>query len=121
MAPKRGSGAVKPVVGKAVNWVKSCMTDLMLDELVKNGSLPAKDQIRWRGPEEETRPVSAQYEIVIFADHLDRGFRPPGSKFFHDILNFYDIWPQDLDPNLILNLSNFQVFLRSLPPDRTHC
>lgn len=87
MAPKKGSDIVKPLVSKAANWTKSCMTKLMLNELVKTGLLPAKDQIEWRVSEEETRPIPNQNEIVIFADHLDRGFRPPGSMFFRDIMN----------------------------------
>ena len=55
MAPKKGTKVVKPVVSKAANRTKSCMTELMLDELVRVSSLSAKDQIQWRVPEEETR------------------------------------------------------------------
>ena len=47
---------------------------------------------------------------MVFADHLHKGFRPPGSKKFRDVLNFYDLRPQDLGPNSITNLCQFQVF-----------
>lgn len=105
---KATSEPVKP--NKTANWVKSSMSDLQLDELVRIGLLPPKDEIVWRAPEEETRPQPGQDEIIIFSDHLDRGFRPPGSKFLRDALHHYNVRLQDLAPNSILNLSNFQVF-----------
>ena len=39
-----------------------------------------------------------------------RGFSPPGSKFFRDVLHFFKIHPQDIDPNFVSNICNFQVF-----------
>ena len=48
--------------------------------------------------------------MVIFADHMSRGFAPPGSKFFRDVLNFFDLRPQDIGPNSVSNICNFQVF-----------
>jgi hypothetical protein len=51
-----------------------------------------------------------QGEVVVFADHLHRGFCPPGSKFFCDVLNFFNLRPQDLGPNSITNLCQLQVF-----------
>ena len=47
---------------------------------------------------------------MIFADHMSRGFAPPGSKFFRDVLNFFDLRPQDIGPNSVSNIYNFQVF-----------
>ena len=47
---------------------------------------------------------------MIFADHMSRGFAPPGSKFFRDVLNFFDLRPQDIGPNSVSNICNFQVF-----------
>ena len=47
---------------------------------------------------------------MVFTDHLLRGFSPPGSKFFRDALNFYNLHPQDIDPNSVSNPCNFQVF-----------
>ncbi|XBI19901.1 hypothetical protein VPH35_061312 [Triticum aestivum] len=41
---------------------------------------------------------------------MSRGFAPPGSKFFRDVLNFFDLRPQDIGPNSVSNICNFQVF-----------
>jgi hypothetical protein len=86
------------------------MSELILEDLVITRLLPAKDQINWRAPEEETQPAPGPNEIVIFGDHLDRGFRPLGSKKIRDILHHFGVRPQDLGPNSVLNLSNFQTF-----------
>jgi hypothetical protein len=99
-----------PKIAKAVNWTKSSMSSLSLNELVNYSLLSAQDHIEWRAPEEETRPALGPNEIIIFVDHLDRGFRPSGSKFFRHVLHFFGIRPQDLGPNSVLNLSNFQTF-----------
>lgn len=88
------------------------MTELQLEKLVRASLLPPKDEIEWRAPEEETRPQPDQGEVIIFADHLSRGFRPSGSRFFCNVLQHYGVRPQDLAPNSILNLSNFQVFCK---------
>lgn len=47
---------------------------------------------------------------MVFIDHLMRGFSPPGSKFFRDFLNFYNLCPQEIGPNAITNFCQFQVF-----------
>lgn len=39
-----------------------------------------------------------------------RGFSPPGSKFFRDVLHFFKLHPQDNGPNSISSICNFQVF-----------
>ena len=39
-----------------------------------------------------------------------RGFTPPGSKFFRDVLHFFQLHPQDIRPNSVSNIYNFQVF-----------
>ena len=41
---------------------------------------------------------------------MNRGFAPPGSKFFREVLNFFDLRPQDIGPNSVSNICNFQVF-----------
>lgn len=99
-----------PKTDKSCNWVKSHVSTLMLTELVGQGFLPAQETISWRAPDEESTPQPKQDEVVVFADHLHKGFRPPGSKFFRDVLNFFDLRPQDLGPNSITNLCQFQVF-----------
>ena len=58
----------------------------------------------------EERPQPRDGEVVIFPDHMSRGFAPLGSKFFRDVLNFFDLRPQDIGPNSVSNIWNFQVF-----------
>ncbi|XBH64953.1 hypothetical protein VPH35_118624 [Triticum aestivum] len=41
---------------------------------------------------------------------MSRGFAPPGSNIFRDVLNFFDLRPQDIGPNSVSNICNFQVF-----------
>ena len=48
--------------------------------------------------------------MTVFTDHLNRGFSPPGSKFFRDVLASFQICPQDVGPNFVSNIYNFQVF-----------
>ena len=93
------------------NWVKSTVTDSILDGFVKSGHLPKKEILSYRAPdpsEEKTQPKDG--EVVIFTDHMSRGFAPPGSKNFRDVLHFFDLRPQDIGPNSVSNICNFQVF-----------
>ena len=41
---------------------------------------------------------------------MNRGFSPPGSKLFRDVLHFIDLHPQDIGPNSVSNICNIQVF-----------
>ncbi|XBI10225.1 hypothetical protein VPH35_137549 [Triticum aestivum] len=93
------------------NWVRSNVTDNTLDDFVKTGYLPKKEVMSYRAPDpSEERPQPRDGEVVIFADHMSRGFAPPGSKFFKDVLHFFDLRPQDIGPNSVSNICNFQVF-----------
>src|SRR5664279_3967453 len=55
-------------------------------------------------------PQPENDEIVVFGDHVLRGFKPLGSKFFRQVLAFYGLRLQDIGPNSMLNISNFHVF-----------
>ena len=93
------------------HWMRSNVTDETLADFVKTGYLPKKDVMSYRAPDpSEERPQPKDGEVVIFADHMSRGFAPPGSKFFRDVLNFFDLRPQDIGPNSVSNICNFQVF-----------
>ncbi|XBH57149.1 hypothetical protein VPH35_078812 [Triticum aestivum] len=82
------------------NWMRSNVTDETLANFVKSGYLPKKEIMSYRAPDpSEERPQPRDREVVIFADHMSRGFAPPGSKFFRDVLNFFDLRPQDIGPN----------------------
>ena len=65
----------------------------------------------YRAPDpEEEKPQPKEGEVIIFTDHMNWGFSPPGSKFFRDFLHFFDLRPQDIRPNSVSNICNFQVF-----------
>ena len=64
------------------NWVPSQMTEDQLNNLVKTGALSEKNVIHWRVPGTECPPTPQEGEVIVFADHLSRGFNPPSSKFF---------------------------------------
>ena len=105
MAPK----AVKPLV--TCNWVPSIVTESKLSEFVKSGHLPKKDVMSYRAPDlSEEKPQPKEGEAINFTDHMSRGFAPPGSKFFRDVLHFFDLRPQAIGPNSVSNICNFQVF-----------
>ena len=92
------------------NWVKSRVTKEDLNNFVATGALAKKEIIHWRAPGGEIPPQPKDGEIIVFADHLGRGFSPPGSKFFRDVLHFFRLHPQDIGPNSVSNICNFQVF-----------
>ena len=92
------------------NWAPSRVTEEQLDNLVKTGALAKKDVIHWRVPGPENPPTPKDGEVVVFADHLERGFSPPGSKNFWDVLANFQLRPQDIGPNSVTNICHFQVF-----------
>ena len=105
MAPKAAKAPV------TCNWVPSIVTKNKLAEFVKSGHLPKKEVMSYRAPDpSEEKPQPKEGEVVVFTDHMNRGFAPPGSKFFREVLNFFDLRPQDIGPNSVSNICNFQVF-----------
>ena len=92
------------------NWVPSRVTEAQLAGCVATGALANKDTIHWRVPGPEFPPEPQDGEVIVFADHLSRGFTPPGSKFFRDVLADFQIHPQDIGPNSISNICDWQVF-----------
>ena len=94
----------------ACNWVVSRVTEEDLNVYVQTGVLAKKEVIHWRVPGNEARPEPKDGEVVVFMDHMDRSFSPPGSRFFRDVLHFFKLHPQDSRPNSVSNICNFQVF-----------
>ena len=41
---------------------------------------------------------------------MSRVFKLPGSKFFRDVLANFQIHPQDIGPDFVSNICDFQVF-----------
>src|SRR4051812_14086872 len=71
------------------DWVGSSVDLARLTELHSCGLLPSQESIGWRFPLNETRPRPREDEVVVFADHVTRGFHPPGSRFFRNFLRFF--------------------------------
>ena len=94
----------------ACNWAPSRVTEAQLDGCVATGALASKETIHWRVPGPENPPEPQDGEVIVFVDHLSRGFSPPGSKFFWDVLANFQIRPQDIGPNSISNICHWQVF-----------
>ena len=93
------------------NWVPSTITEERLKEFLLIGFLPSKNILSYRAPDpEEERPNPKDGEVIVFTDHMNRGFSPPSSKFFRDVLHFFQLHPQDIGPNSVSNICNFQVF-----------
>ena len=102
------------------NWVRSTVTDDTSKDFVTIGYLLEKNIMSYRAPDPaEERPQPKDGEVIVFTDHMSRGFSPPGSKFFRDVLHFFKLHPQDLGPNSISNIYNFhvlcEVYLREEP------
>ena len=94
----------------ACNWVPSRVTEEQLTGYVVTSAWASKETIHWRVPGLENPPQPQNGEVIGFTDHLNRGFSPPGSKFFRDVLASFQIHPQDIGPNSVSNICNFQVF-----------
>ena len=100
-----------PKTTTSCNWFKSIITDSTLDDFVNTVYLPKKDAVSYRPPNPaEEKPQPKEGEVIVFTDHMNRGFSPPGYKFFRDVLHFFDLRPQDIGPNSMSNICNFQVF-----------
>ena len=100
-----------PKTTTSCNWVKSIVTESTFDDFVKIGYLPKREVMSYRAPDPmEEKPQPKEGEVIVFTDHMNRGFSPPGSKFFRDVLHFFDLRPQDIGPNSVSNICNFQVF-----------
>ena len=92
------------------NWVPSTITEERLKEFSIIGFLPSKAVMSYRAPDpEEERPNPKDGEVIVFTDHMNRGFSLPGSKFFREVLHFFKLHPQYSGPNSISNICNFQV------------
>ena len=80
------------------NWVPSRVTGATLKDFVNIGFLPEKSIMSYRAPNPaEEKPQPKDGEVIIFTDHMNRGFSPPGSKFFREVLHFSRFIRKTLD------------------------
>ena len=89
----------------SADWDGSTMTVEQLKGFQFSGLLPSS--VKWRAPGNEIEPSPAKGEVVVFGEHLFRGFSPSGILFFRQVLDFYKLRIHDLAPNSILTLSYF--------------
>ena len=90
----------------ACNWVPSRIIETHINGYVVTGALASKNVLHWRVPGPECPPEPQDGEVIVFMQHLDRGFSPPGSKKFRDVLASFQLHPQDIGPNCISNIGN---------------
>ena len=83
------------------DWLPTKVNDTILADYVKTGNLDPQNVIGWCTGFGEDLPNPKEGEIVVFVEHLERGFKPPGSKFLRDALTFMNVRLQDLCPNSI--------------------
>ena len=62
------------------DWLPTKVNDTILADYVKTGNLDPEDVIGWRTGFGEDLPNPKEGEIVVFVEHLERGFKPPGSN-----------------------------------------
>ena len=94
---------------RSCNWEGSWIDEVVLESLATRGLLPPRDQCEWRAAGEEIIPDPQPGEVVIFAEHVERGFKPPGSLFFRSLMQRLGLRLDDIGPNSILQVSNFHV------------
>ena len=92
------------------SWGPSLVTETILKDYQGQGLLATQVEICWRVSQGENVPKPGEGEVVVFMDHILGGFTSPGSKFFRDVLHYFNLHPQDLGPNSISNLCHFQIF-----------
>src|SRR6187401_2792564 len=92
------------------NRVPSRITEEDLANAASIGILGPQAVLKWQAPADECPPTPKEGEIIVFFDHLAWGFSPPGSKFFRDVLAAFQLHPQDIGPNSVSNVCNFQIF-----------
>ena len=99
------------------DWLPTKVDDTILADYVKTRNLDPQNVVGRHTELGEDLTNPKEGEIVVFVEHLERGFKPPGSKFLRDAMAFMNVRFQDFGPNSISNLCQFQAHLRSLSAD----
>ena len=107
MAPKAKPSDDKRKI--SCNWEGSWVTEQTLADLADAGFLPPKEDNVWRAPGDEIEPRPKPNELVMFVEHVERGFTPPGSLFFRNLMQRLGLRLHDIGPNSMLQVSNFHV------------
>ena len=94
------------------DWLPTKVDDAFLEDCVKTGNLDPKEVIGWRSGLGDEIPNPKEGEIVVFAEHLERGFKPPGSKFLRDAMAFMNVRLQDLAPTRSATCASFKYSVK---------
>jgi hypothetical protein len=106
-------------------WVRSTMTEAMIQALVDREMLRPKTEVEWRQPPGtagEDFPSEDVKEQVVFASFFERGFNLPAGDFFRGLLYYYRVEVVHLIPNSITIVSTFIHFCEAylgIPPHFT--
>jgi hypothetical protein len=96
----------------------SVVSESDLLRLVDVGVLPPKELCSWRICHGVTIPTEDTHKSVVYVPFLIRGLALPVSRFFHGLLDFYNLNMTHLNPNSILQISIFvhlcEAYLRIL-------
>ncbi|KAE8798056.1 hypothetical protein D1007_26667 [Hordeum vulgare] len=90
-------------------WLGCDICDGHIHALRHRRMLPPAFFVAVRIPAAETAPTPREGEIVVFDEHLYKGFGFPASNFFATFLNFFGLQPYHQAPNAILQLASFVV------------
>ena len=83
-----------PKTATSCDWVPSIVTKNTLQDFVKTGYFPNNTIMHYCAPKsEEEKPQPKDDEVIVFTDHMNRVFSAPGSKFFRDVLHFFNLHP----------------------------
>lgn len=81
-------------------WPHPTIRPSLLNGLVRKGLLRVRTEVQeWHLPEGEVHPDPSEGYIVSLATFHERGFAMPLHKFLHDLLHYYSMKLQHLNPS----------------------
>ena len=95
------------MLDQAHEWMPSVLEDTNLQRLVDRGFLPSKELAKWKSVYQQPFPSKNTGETTVYASFFERGLGLPTSKFFRELLHFYNIELVHLNPNGITQISLF--------------
>ncbi|KAE8789972.1 retrotransposon ty3-gypsy subclass [Hordeum vulgare] len=88
-------------------WEGSDVVDRHIEVLHNRCMLPSAESVAMRLPDVEGSPTPGPDEVVVFKEHIFRGFWLPASDFFSRFLVHFGLQPHHLAPNAVLQLAAF--------------
>jgi hypothetical protein len=89
-------------------WRPSSMTEVHLERLAAEGSIPPRSVAHWRAPPpDEVSPHPCPYEVVSFRIFYARCLRHPAHPFLLGLLEEWRIGLHHLNPTGLLHIAGF--------------